>query len=136
MTDQPIFIDPNITELQKNYDDVAMKLKNGEDDPQKLQTLMYSLRVLHSIIRARNVENPPNRDIYIEDMLELSDRLRLSQRDGINMHAARDIAFEMWDRMNEYIEEQGLLRINIKPKKDNYKKEEEKYGVNRTSIGR
>ncbi len=136
MTDQPIFIDPNITELQKNYDDVAMKLKNGEDDPQKLQTLMYSLRVLHSIIRARNVENPQNRDIYIEDMLELSDRLRLSQRDGINMHAARDIAFEMWDRMNEYIEEQGLLRINIKPKKDNYKKEEEKYGVNRTSIGR
>jgi len=136
LTDQPIFIDPNITELQKNYDDVAMKLKNGEDDPQKLQTLMYSLRVLHSIIRARNVENPQNRDIYIEDMLELSDRLRLSQRDGINMHAARDIAFEMWDRMNEYIEEQGLLRINIKPKKDNYKKEEEKYGVNRTSIGR
>ncbi len=136
MTDQPIFIDPNITELQKNYDDVATKLKNGEDDPQKLQTLMYSLRVLHSIIRARNVENPQNRDIYIEDMLELSDRLRLSQRDGINMHAARDIAFEMWDRMNEYIEEQGLLRINIKPKKDNYKKEEEKYGVNRTSIGR
>lgn len=129
-------LDPNITELQKNYDDVAMKLKNGEDDPQKLQTLMYSLRVLHSIIRARNVENPQNRDIYIEDMLELSDRLRLSQRDGINMHAARDIAFEMWDRMNEYIEEQGLLRINIKPKKDNYKKEEEKYGVNRTSIGR
>jgi len=98
-------------ELRKEYDKIISLLENpnSDTDPQIVKTLMFSLAILDSMLAESGVEDKTSRDIYIEEMIELKEKLQDTQKSGSNLREARAVAGLMFRRMTRYIKEQGFF---------------------------
>jgi hypothetical protein len=98
-------------ELRKEYDMVISLLRdpNSDTDPKTLKTLMFSLAILDSMLAESGVEDKTSRDIYIEEMTELKEKLQDTQKNGRNLREARAVAGLMFRRITGYIKEQGFF---------------------------
>lgn len=114
MSDQGLdinsFLDPDKAELKAQFHRVVEMLNEGTYDPQQIQSLINSIKVLHDLIIPWQVSNPVELDLYVSDYEELGAKFRESQKNGINLEVGKDIAFEIFKRMSQYVIRNGLLR--------------------------
>jgi hypothetical protein len=98
-------------ELRSEYDTIKSLLRNpnSDTDPQILKTLVFSLAILDSMLAESGVEDRTARDIYMQEMNELKEKLQDTQKNGSNLREARAVAGLMFRCINRYIEEQGFF---------------------------
>jgi hypothetical protein len=97
--------------LSSEYDTVRNLLRDpdSDTDPKTLKKLMFSLSILDSMLAESGVEDKTSRDIYIDEMTELKEKLQDTQKNGRNLREARAVAGLMFRRITGYIKEQGFF---------------------------